>query len=163
MPSAGLSLSLLRIRILAAQYHLANWYTECNLPTDWRIATTDNGCTTNAVGLEWIKHFDYHTARRTKGKYRLLILDGYESHHSTEFELYCQCHGGTGGQSNDNCIRAKLHLGSIPSGTGRLDGQDVAQGATADLAAARCRIFNPQGPPHAGPHPWVLAGTAQSP
>jgi hypothetical protein len=76
--------------ILAAQYHLANWYTECNLPADWRIATTDNGWTTNAVGLDWIKHFDYHTASRTKGKYRLLILDGHESHHSTEFELYCQ-------------------------------------------------------------------------
>ena len=76
--------------ILAAQYHLANWYTECDLPADWRIATTDNGWTTNAVGLDWIKHFDYHTAPRTKGKYRLLILDGHESHHSTEFELHCQ-------------------------------------------------------------------------
>jgi len=76
--------------ILAAQYHLANWYTECDLLADWRIATTDNGWTTNAVGLDWIKHFDYHTAPRTKGKYRLLILDGHESHHSTEFELYCQ-------------------------------------------------------------------------
>lgn len=28
--------------ILAAQYHLANWYQECSLPADWRIATTDN-------------------------------------------------------------------------------------------------------------------------
>jgi hypothetical protein len=74
--------------ILAAQYHLANWYSECSLPHDWRIATTDNGWTTNAVGLDWIKHFDYHTAPRTKGIYRLLILDGHESHHSTEFELY---------------------------------------------------------------------------
>lgn len=53
--------------ILAAQYHLANWYRECNLPLDWRIATTDNGWTTNAVGLDWIKHLDYHTAPRTKG------------------------------------------------------------------------------------------------
>ena len=78
--------------ILAAQYHLANWYTECNLPIDWRIATTDNGWTTNDVGLAWIKHFDHHTAPRTKGTYRLLILDGHESHHSTEFELYCQSH-----------------------------------------------------------------------
>jgi hypothetical protein len=76
--------------ILAAQYHLANWYTECNLPTDWAITTTDNGWTTNEVGLDWIKHFNQHTASRTKGKYRLLILDGHESHHSTEFELYCQ-------------------------------------------------------------------------
>ncbi|EAQ86209.1 hypothetical protein CHGG_07462 [Chaetomium globosum CBS 148.51] len=42
------------------------------------------------VGLDWIKHFDYHTAPRTKGIYRLLILDGHESHHSTEFELYCR-------------------------------------------------------------------------
>ena len=75
--------------ILAAQYHLANWYTECDLPADWRIATTDNGWTTNAVGLDWIKHFDFYTAPRTKGKYRLLILDGHESYHSTEFELYC--------------------------------------------------------------------------
>jgi hypothetical protein len=38
--------------ILAAQYHLANWYTECNLPADWRITTTDNGWTTNTVGLD---------------------------------------------------------------------------------------------------------------
>jgi DDE superfamily endonuclease/Psq-like protein len=78
--------------ILAAQYHLANWYQECNLPTEWRIATTDNGWTTNDVGLDWIKHFDYYTARRTKGTYRLLILDGHESHHSTKFELYCKSH-----------------------------------------------------------------------
>lgn len=78
--------------ILAAQYHLANWYQECNLPPDWRIATTDNGWTTNEVGLDWIKHFDQYTAPRTRGTYRLLILDGHESHHSTNFELYCQSH-----------------------------------------------------------------------
>jgi predicted HTH domain antitoxin len=78
--------------ILAAQYHLANWYQECNLPAEWRIATTDNGWTTNDVGLDWIKHFDHHTARRTKGTYRLLILDGHESHHLTKFELYCKSH-----------------------------------------------------------------------
>jgi hypothetical protein len=78
--------------ILAAQYHLANWYTECNLPAEWVIQTTDNGWTTNEAGLDWIKHYDQHTAPRTKGKYRLLILDGHESHHSTAFELYCQDH-----------------------------------------------------------------------
>jgi hypothetical protein len=75
---------------LAAQYHLANWYTECDLLADWRIATTDNSWTTNVVSLDWIKHFDFHTVPRTKGKYRLLILDGHESYHSTEFELHCQ-------------------------------------------------------------------------
>jgi hypothetical protein len=42
--------------------------------------------------MDWIRHFDFHTASRTKGKYRLLILDGHESHHSEEFETYCQEH-----------------------------------------------------------------------
>jgi hypothetical protein len=78
--------------ILAAQYHLANWYTEYNLPADWCIVTTNNSWTTNKVGLDWIKYFNYYTAPRTKGTHRLLILDSHESHYSTEFELHCQNH-----------------------------------------------------------------------
>src|SRR5512140_61228 len=78
--------------ILAGQDHLANWYEECNLPADWRIATTDNGWTTNEKGMDWIRHFDFHTAPRTKGTHRLLILDGHESHHSEEFDNYCKEH-----------------------------------------------------------------------
>jgi hypothetical protein len=42
----------------AGQYHLANWYRECNLPGDWVIATSQNGWTNNQLGLEWLKHFD---------------------------------------------------------------------------------------------------------
>ena len=76
--------------ILAGQYHLANWYKECNLPADWRIATTDNSWTTNEKGMDWIRYFDFHTVSRTKGTYRLLILDGYESHYSKEFDNYCK-------------------------------------------------------------------------
>jgi hypothetical protein len=78
--------------ILAGQYHLAHWYTECNLPSNWRIATTENGWTTNEMGLEWVKHFNQHTERCMKGTYRLLILDGHKSHHSDEFETYCEEH-----------------------------------------------------------------------
>jgi hypothetical protein len=51
---------------------------------------TENGWTTNERGLEWIQHFDSHTNSLRKGAFRLLILDGYESHHSTEFELYAK-------------------------------------------------------------------------
>jgi len=40
--------------------------------------------------MDWIRHFDFHTASRTKGKYRLLVLDGHDSHYSEEFETYCQ-------------------------------------------------------------------------
>ncbi|KAM5527292.1 transposase [Fusarium oxysporum f. sp. phaseoli] len=74
----------------AGQYHLANWYRESSLPGDWAIATTQNGWTDNEMGLEWLKHFDRSTAKRSNSRYRLLILDGHESHHSVDFERYCK-------------------------------------------------------------------------
>ncbi|KAJ3534342.1 hypothetical protein NM208_g7577 [Fusarium decemcellulare] len=74
----------------AGQYHLANWYQDSNLPGDWAIATTQNGWTDNETGLEWLKHFDRCTSNRSVGSYRLLILDGHESHHSIDFERYCE-------------------------------------------------------------------------
>jgi hypothetical protein len=78
--------------IVAGQYHLSNWYEDSALPKDWVISTTHNGWTTNEKALEWIQHFEKHTKPQTRGAYRLLILDGHESHHSTEFELFCKEH-----------------------------------------------------------------------
>jgi DDE superfamily endonuclease/helix-turn-helix, Psq domain len=76
--------------IVAGKYHLSSWYENSTLPQDCVIATSDNGWTTNERGLEWIQHFDKHTKPRTTGGYRLLLMDGHESHHSTDFELYCK-------------------------------------------------------------------------
>jgi len=72
--------------------HLANWYSETGLPHDWVIKPTNNGWTNNETGLEWLKHFDKHTAAQTKGPYRMLVLDGHESHESVEFQEYCKSH-----------------------------------------------------------------------
>jgi len=88
----ALGWAILPFIILAGQYHLANWYEECDLPETWRIVLTDNGWTTNEKGMDWIRHFDFHIASRTKGKYRLLVFDGYDSYYSEEFETYCQEH-----------------------------------------------------------------------
>jgi hypothetical protein len=74
----------------SGQYHLANWYREGDLPGDWVIAVGENGWTNNQLGLDWLKHFDRSTSKRTNSRYRLLILDGHESHHSVEFEEYCK-------------------------------------------------------------------------
>jgi hypothetical protein len=76
--------------IVAGQYHLANWYRESNLPATWAISTTQNGWTDNETGLEWLKHFDRCTTDRSVSPYRLLILDSHESHHSADFEIYCE-------------------------------------------------------------------------
>ena len=72
--------------------HLSNWYTDGGLPDSWAIKPTSNGWTDNETGLDWIKHFDKHTKARTKGAFRMLVLDGHESHQSVEFELYCKEH-----------------------------------------------------------------------
>ena len=76
--------------IMKGKNHLATWYQHNQLPKDWRFNTSENGWTTNEIGLDWIKHFDIHTKARTVGVYRLLVLDGHESHQSTEFEIYCK-------------------------------------------------------------------------
>ncbi|OBS16612.1 hypothetical protein FPOA_27274 [Fusarium poae] len=62
--------------ISSGQYHV-NWYRESNLPADWVIATSQNGWTNNELGLEWLRHFNRLTAKRSVSLYRLLILDGH--------------------------------------------------------------------------------------
>ena len=49
-----------------------------------------NGWTNDKLGIEWTKHFDVSTKGRTKGVYRMLILDGHRSHLTAEFDQYCK-------------------------------------------------------------------------
>ena len=71
--------------VVQGKNHLSNWYTDGGLPPNWVIKPTSNGWTNNETGLEWLKHFDKHTAARARGPYRMLVLDGHESHESAEF------------------------------------------------------------------------------
>jgi hypothetical protein len=80
--------SLPPFMILAGKLHQARWYQD--LPPEWAVALSDNGWTTNELGLEWVKHFNRHTESRTQGVYRLLILDGHESHATPEFDQFCK-------------------------------------------------------------------------
>ena len=68
----------------------STWYTETGIPHDWVVKPTPNGWTNNETGLDWIKHFEKHTRQRTVGGYRMIVLDGHESHLSLEFEAYCK-------------------------------------------------------------------------
>jgi DNA-binding Lrp family transcriptional regulator len=76
--------------VFKGKWHLASWYEKQNFPAGWRIAISENGWTTNEVTLEWLKHFEKFTRTKTVGTYRLLVLDGHESHHSADFEEYCR-------------------------------------------------------------------------
>jgi hypothetical protein len=74
--------------IFKGKNHNQSWYH--NNPKEWRIAVSDNGWTTNEVGVAWLQHFIEHTTSRTVGGYRLLILDGHESHNSIRFQDICK-------------------------------------------------------------------------
>jgi hypothetical protein len=74
--------------IFKGKNHNQSWYH--HHPKEWRIAVSDNGWTTNEVGVAWLQHFIEHTTSRTLGGYRLLILDGHESHNSIRFQDICR-------------------------------------------------------------------------
>ncbi|KAL3712109.1 hypothetical protein TMatcc_000805 [Talaromyces marneffei ATCC 18224] len=64
------------------------WFDD--LPSDWRINISENGWTTDQIGLEWLKtHFIPNINGRTMGRYRMLILDGHGSHLTAEFDHTC--------------------------------------------------------------------------
>lgn len=76
--------------IVQGKNHLESWYVGTDLPSSWVVKTSCNGWTDNQTGLDWIKHFNKHTVVRQKGAYRMIILDGHESHLSADFETYCK-------------------------------------------------------------------------
>lgn len=60
---------------------------------DWNFTATDNGWTTNATCLEWLKKvFIPQTTPSQSNEARLLILDGHGSHETTEFMIECFKH-----------------------------------------------------------------------
>jgi hypothetical protein len=78
--------------ILKGKTHISSWYLD-SLPREWTIAVSDNGWTTDELGLKWLTDvFHQYTKDRTKSIYRLLILDGHGSHVTPEFDLFCKDH-----------------------------------------------------------------------
>lgn len=77
--------------ILKGKMHQASWYKV--IPQEWTIGVSENGWTTDELGLLWLKQvFNKYTKDRTVGRYRLLILDGHGSHVTAEFDQYCSQH-----------------------------------------------------------------------
>jgi hypothetical protein len=78
--------------IFEGKVHQSTWYSD-TLPSDWVIGVSANGWTDDKLGLTWLENvFEKHTIHRTKGVYRLLILDGHGSHVTPEFDLFCKEH-----------------------------------------------------------------------
>jgi hypothetical protein len=69
--------------------HQSSWYSNPKLDPDTTIAVSSSGYSNDQLSLDWLHHFEKHTRKLTKGAKRLLLLDGYRSHHTIEFIQYC--------------------------------------------------------------------------
>ena len=77
--------------ILKGKEQQATWYQESSLPQEWHIATSQNGWTTDKIGLHWLKKvFEPYSKQYSIGAKRLLILDGHNSHLSADFDAFCK-------------------------------------------------------------------------
>ncbi|KAF2741722.1 DDE-domain-containing protein, partial [Sporormia fimetaria CBS 119925] len=89
--------------IFAGKVLISSWYKD--VPRDWVLEVSPNGWipihgtsipagsshwTSNELAIAWLKHFNAHTKARSVGSYRLLIVDGHESHQSFEFHKFCK-------------------------------------------------------------------------
>lgn len=56
----------------------------------YHICTSENGWTNNELGQAYLEdHFNRHTKAIAKGEYRILIVDGHDSHLTTKVIQYC--------------------------------------------------------------------------
>lgn len=77
--------------ILKAGSHQAAWYQEPAIKNDWVLARSQNGWTTDEIGLAWLKEtFEPYSKRLSTGAKRLLILDGHSSHQTAGFDDFCK-------------------------------------------------------------------------
>ena len=75
---------------VAGRFHLTPWFLNGNVPSGWKVITTKSGWTDNETGMLWLRHFEDVTRERRVGRYRMLVLDGHESHVNVSFNEFCK-------------------------------------------------------------------------
>jgi hypothetical protein len=74
--------------IFKAKNLMSGWFN--TVPRDWRFEVSDNGWTTDSIGLSWLEDcFIPHIIKRQRGTYSLLVMDGHGSHLTPEFDTIC--------------------------------------------------------------------------
>ncbi|KAI1001065.1 hypothetical protein K3495_g7134 [Podosphaera aphanis] len=65
-----------------------SWFPPQSLP-DWLYTTSENGWTSNSIGLAWLRQIFIPESTPTQYNYRLLLLDRHGSHADVEFMWTC--------------------------------------------------------------------------
>lgn len=65
-----------------------SWFRPEDTPS-WQYTTSENGWTSNAIGIPWLHDIYLPVTSPPHGKRRLLLVDGHGSHATTEFMWEC--------------------------------------------------------------------------
>ena len=67
----------------------ARWFADMQ-DGDIAVGTSESGYSNDLLSFQWLQHWNRLSKRTQQGEYRLLIIDGYESHLSFQFVRYCE-------------------------------------------------------------------------
>ncbi len=70
--------------ILAAKQHQGHWYRFRELYRDTAIRVTETGYSNDKIAMDWIQHFEKHSAGKQKGIGRFFILEDHGSHYTKQ-------------------------------------------------------------------------------
>ena len=70
---------------------LKRWFTELPLELDnLLVSTSDSGYSNNTLFFQWLQHWEHFTGISRRGKYHILLLDGYDSHLTYSALKFCK-------------------------------------------------------------------------
>ena len=72
--------------------HILNKWVYNNLDGKISLAVSDSGYSNDVLAYEWLVHFELHSRGTLRGRYRLLIMDGYGSHLTYKFWDFARNH-----------------------------------------------------------------------
>jgi hypothetical protein len=67
----------------------ARWFADLR-DGDIAIGVSESGYSNDILSFQWLQHWDRLSKKSQQGEYRLLIMDGYESHLTIQFVRYCE-------------------------------------------------------------------------
>jgi hypothetical protein len=85
--ATGLKLQCLAI--FKGKHLQTTWFPANGIP-DWLYTTSENGWTSNAIGIEWLSRIFIPNTSPSHSGNRLLLLDGHGSHTPIEFMWLCK-------------------------------------------------------------------------
>ena len=80
----ALSRSIQPLVIFKGKHIQSSWFHHNKVP-DWIYTTSKNGWIANHITLNWLTKVFLPETKPPGNEARLLILNGYRSHHTTEF------------------------------------------------------------------------------